>query len=150
MKSAGRKLLGVAAGLVLFQVLTAFWVAYEIPNRLGLRVSGIFLPMVVWPGFYSPNAQLEWKNKVTLLSGNLKIDYNLLPLIKRRSIRVKISGKNIAARLQGDWAKMQGVESISIDRFDADIEVAPEGLGEIYKVIAQSPSFQFRIQKNEV
>ena len=139
----------VLAAVILFQVLAAFWVSYEIPRRLNLKVSGVFLPLVVWPGYYSPNARLEWKNKVTLLSGNLKIEYNLVPLLLRRSIRIKVSGKNISARLQGSWARMQGVENISIDDLVADVEVAPEGLGEIYKVKAQSPTFQFRIEKNE-
>jgi hypothetical protein len=148
-RGAGPLAVKILLGLFLFQVLTAFWVSYEIPRRLNLKVSGFFLPLVVWPGYYSPNARLEWKNKVTLLSGNLKIDYNLVPLLIRRSIRIKVSGKNISARLQGDWARMQGVENISIDNLVADIEVAPKGLGEIYKVIAQSPTFQFRIEKNE-
>lgn len=147
----GRLLRGavkILGAVILFQFLTAFWVSYEIPRRLNLKVDGIFLPLVVWPGYYSPNARLEWKNKVTLLSGNLKIDYNLVPLLLRRSIRIKVSGKNISARLQGDWARMQGVENISIDDLIADIEVAPHGLGEIYKVKAHSPSFQFRIEKS--
>ena len=46
-------------------------------------------------------------------------------------------------------AKLQGVETISIEDLIADIEVAPQGLGEIYRVKAQSPSFQFRIEKTE-
>ena len=53
------------------------------------------------------------------------------------------------ATLHGEWAKMQGVENVQIDRLDADVEVASQGLGEIYRVIAQSPSFQFRIEKTE-
>jgi hypothetical protein len=146
---AGRLLAGVLGGFLLLQALAGFWVAWEIPRRLELRVSGMFLPLVVFPGFYAPNAKLEWKNKVTLLSGNLKIDYNLLPLMNRRSIRIKVSGENISARLQGEWARMQGVEDVKIDRLSADIEVAPEGLGEIYHVKAESPTFQFRIEKTE-
>jgi hypothetical protein len=149
-KKMGRVSSALVKGLAVylaFQLLAGFWVGREIPRRLDLKVTGTFLPLPFWPGFYSPRAGLEWKNKVTLLSGNLKIDYNLFPLLWRRSIRIKISGKNISARLQGEWARMQGVENIAIDRLDADIEVAPKGLGEIYRVIAQSPTFQFRIEK---
>ena len=143
----GRWAAGVAVSIFLFQILTGLWVSYEVPRRLDLKVSGFFLPLGVWPGYYSPHARFEWKNKVTLLSGNLKIDYNLFPLFVRRSIRLKVSGKNISARLQGDWARMQGVENILLDEFVADVEVAPKGLGEIYKVKAQSPTFRFRIEK---
>lgn len=149
MGKTGRLIVGVAAAFFFLQILSAFWVSQEIPRRLGLKVSGTFWPLVVWPGFYSPNARLDWKNKVTLLSGSLKINYNLMPLVLRRSIRIQVSGKNISARLQEDWARMQGVENISVDEFVADVEVAPQGLSEIYRVKATSPSFQFRIEKTE-
>lgn len=135
------------AGYFILQFSMGLWVAREVPGRLGLQVTGTFWPGVVSPSFHSADARLVWKNKVTLLSGNVKIDYNLLPLLWKHTIRLRISGKNISARLQGDWAKMQGVENIRIDQLDADVEVAAQGLGEIYFVNAESPSFQFRIQK---
>lgn len=150
MGKTGRLVLRAAAAFILLQIFSAFWVSQEIPRRLGLKANGIFWPLIVWPGFYSPHARLDWKNKVTLLSGSLKIDYNLIPLFLRRSIRIHVTGKNISARLQGDWASMQGVEHITIDEFLADVEVAPHGLSEIYRVKATSPSFQFRIEKTEI
>ncbi len=139
--------LSFVLGFFILQFATGFWVSREVPGRLGLKVTGNFWPGAVSPTFFSSDARLEWKNKVTLLSGNLKIDYNLLPLLWKHTIRLRVSGKNISARLQGDWAKMQGVENIRIDQLDADVEVAAQGLGEIYFVRAESPTFQFRIQK---
>ena len=106
-------------------------------------------PILFRPAVQSKNLQLEWKNRITLLSGNLKIVYNVVPFVVRNHIRIKITGKNIHAKLSGRWAKMEGVEDIMIDTLDADVAVAPQGLGEIYYVHAQSPTFQFHIRKSE-
>ncbi len=131
------------------QLLTGFWVMRQLRKRLDLKISGTFWPIPLLPSFFSTDARFEWKNKVTLLSGNVKIDYNVIPSVTNHSIRVKIHGKDIHAVLGGDWAKMQGVENIKIDTFDADVDVARKGLGEIYSVRAESPSFHFVIQRNE-
>lgn len=130
------------------QLFTGFLVIHQIQRRLEIKITGTFWPVPLLPSFFSSNARFEWKNKVTLLSGNVKIDYNVLPWVTKNSIRVKIKGRNIKARLAGDWSKMQGVEEIEVDTFEADVDVARKGLGEIYTVRADSPSFHFGIQRN--
>ena len=142
-----RPVLSAVLFVFLVQLLSGIWVSYELQRRLDLRVKGTFWPIPFLPSFYSHPARLEWKNRITLLSGSVKIDYNLLPLVIKNSIRVKVTGKNIRARLSGEWAKMEGVQDATIDRLDADLEIAPRGVGEIYFVNVQSPSFQFHIQR---
>lgn len=123
---------------------------FQVKNRLGLKVSGGSLqPVPFWPAFQSRDLQVEWKNRITLLSGNLKIVYNVVPFVVRNHIRIRLTGKNIRAKLSGSWAKIEGVEDVVIDTLDVDVEVAPQGLGEIYFVHAQSPTFQFHIRKSE-
>lgn len=133
----------------LFQLLAGFWVSRQIRKRLDLQITGTFWPVPLVPSFFSRDAKLIWKNRITLLSGNVKIDYNVLPLFVNNTIRIQIHGKNITAKLSGDWQKLQGVQDITVDRFEADIAVARKGLGEIYFVSAESPSFQFHIQRTD-
>lgn len=132
----------------LLQFLTGLVVMRQIQKRLEIEIGGIFWPVPLAPSFFSSDARFEWKNKVTLLSGNVKIDYNAFPWVTRNTIRIKIKGRNIKARLAGDWSKMQGVEQITVDTFEADVDVARKGLGEIYLVRAESPSFHFEIKRN--
>lgn len=132
------------------QILLGKILLSQVQKRLGLTVrSGNLQPLPFQPAFQSRDLQLEWKNRITLLSGNLKIGYNVVPFVVRNHIRIRVTGKNIRAKLSGSWAKMEGVEDIVIDSLDADVEVAPQGLGEIYFVHAQSPTFQFHIRKSE-
>lgn len=133
----------------LFQLLAGFLVARQIRKRLDLQITGTFWPVPLLPSFFSRDAKLIWKNRITLLSGNVKIDYNILPLFVNNNIRIQIHGKNISAKLSGEWARLQGVQDIVVDDFEADIAVAKKGLGEIYFVSAESPSFQFHIQRTE-
>jgi hypothetical protein len=137
--------------LVLFvgQLGLGYWVARQIQKRLEVHLNGHFYPVPLAPSFFSQHAALDWKNRVTILSGKLKIDYNLFPLITHNSIRIHVRGKNIRAKLSGDWARMEGVENIQVDTFEADLEIGRKGLGEIDEVHAESPSFQFHISKNK-
>lgn len=126
----------------------SIWIQQEIQKRLEIRLTGNFWPLPLLPSVVGDPAGLEWKNRVTILSGKLKIDYNVFPLLFQNSIRIQITGKNLQARLFGDWAKLQGVENIQIDHLDADLEIVKKGLGEVYEVHAESPSFHFVIEKN--
>lgn len=132
----------------LLQFLTGLLVMRQIQRRLEIKISGLFWPVPLSPTFFSSDARFEWKNKVTLLSGNVKIDYNALRWVTQNTIRIKIKGRNIKAKLAGDWLRMQGVEEITVDTFEADVDVARKGLGEIYLVRADSPSFHFAIERN--
>lgn len=141
-------LTAAAVLIALLQFLTGWIVLKQLERRLELKVAGTFWPIPLQPSFFSSDARFEWKNKVTLLSGSVKIDYNVFPWIAKNSIRIKIKGNSIRALLGGEWARLQGVEKIRVDEFDADVEVAKDGLGEIYLVRAESPSFHFHIQQN--
>ncbi len=123
-------------------------VAIAIQHRLKLEVRGSYLPVPFFPAFYLRGANFSWREKVTLVSGNLKVHYSPVALLLGR-VRTQISGKDLRIRLEGDWAKMQQVESVTLNSFEADLEIGPEGIREIYLLDAYSPEFQFRIHQNK-
>lgn len=135
----------VMAGFILSSGL---WVAFAIQHRLKLEVHGSYLPVPFFPAFYLRDANFSWKGKVTLVSGNLKVHYSPVALLLGR-VRTQISGKDLRIRLEGDWAQMQQVESVTLKKFEADLEIGPEGVREIYLLDAYSPEFQFRIHQNK-
>ncbi len=145
-----KKTLSVLTAVALIAGLlmsSGVWVAFAIQHRLKLNVHGTYLPVPFVPAFYVRGANFSWREKVTLVSGNLKVHYSPIALLAGR-VRTKISGQNLRIRLEGDWARMQQVEDVTLKTFKADLEIGPGGIREIYLLDAYSPEFQFRIHQN--
>jgi len=137
------------ATLCVTSSLLGVWARHKIEKRLKIETAGKFIPTFMATSFYLKDAHFDWDDKVQFLSGDLKVDFDLLSIFKEK-MRVRFSANNIAVKLIGDWAKTQGVGDIFLDHFDADMELGPKGkLSEIYSVNADSRKFQFHIKKSE-
>ncbi len=115
------------------------WVKQEIERRLTMDIQGVF-----WPGFFRPSFELKkanfiWQDKVKVLSGNLKIDYDPISLLNHRRIRVRMEGRDLSAVLLGKWAETQGVQDLKFHDFFADFEIGEKGLEEVNALKAHSP-----------
>ena len=153
LRLAGRKIL---FGFIFFLILITFgpmaaglWVKHEIERHMKMPVTGTYVPLPLQPAFILRNVHFEWKNKVELLSGDLRVDYRPVSLLPGIPLRVRLSSAKIAARLAGDWARTEGVQDIILNRFEADLSFGRKGIREIYGVEASSPQFQFRIRNSE-
>lgn len=136
---------------VIFFVLSAagLWVQRELGTRLKIQIQGRFEPVALFPSFYLRDLQFTWKEKVKLTSGDLKVNYRLGRLLERNGLGVELEGKNLEVEFLDKWAKLQGVEKVTLQSFYADLELGPEGLREVYSLDARAPSFQFRIRRTE-
>ena len=127
----------------------SYAVSTLLQHRLGIRVTGNFIPSLFVPNFSMKNASFEWKDKVQLVSGDLKVEYRPLSLLPWKRLRIRLSGKGFHVNLLGSWAKMQGVQNAVVDSFGADFEMDAREIREIYLLDAQSKAFQFHIQQSE-
>lgn len=144
-----RSLLVLLVILMLAPAAVGLWVYGAIQHRMNLDFKGTFVPTVLQPVFYLRNARFEWQDKVRFVSGTLKVEYDPLSLIRRNPIRLKLQGQNIEIEFLGDWAEIQGVENVTLDEFRVDFGVSPDGIREIYFLDAQSPVFQFHVEKSK-
>lgn len=124
-------------------------VSHLIQRRLDLKVEGIFVPIPFFPAFYLRDARFHWKDRVELLSGDLKVDYDPASFVAGRILRVRLSGNHLEIRLLGRWAELEDTEHAQVDQFHAGLGFGPQGLEEIDSVRLQSPTFQFQIRKTE-
>ena len=116
-------------------------------ERMNLKIHGIFLPVFFLPTFYLQNTSLEWDQHVKVISGTLRVDYDLFSFLPGDGLSVRLSGKKLSVELLGDWAAMEGVRSAQIDRFEAKFKLGKEGIREIDYFTAESPAFQFRLKR---
>lgn len=135
--------------VAVFFSLGGMWVQFQIQKRIHLELRGNFAPVFFRPSFYLRNAHVEWKRKVELESGTLKVEYNPVSLLTGKYLRVKLSGENLPIQFLGEWAQMQGIQKVTLKNFDADLELDASGIREIFYLNAESPGFQFHIKKSE-
>ncbi len=115
------------------------WVRQEIEHRLAIKVEGILWPVFFQPSFELKTAHFTWPDRLKLISGDLKIDYDLISLLNQRRIRVKISGRDLQTSLLGEWAESQGLKDLKFNDFFADFEIGKQGLEEVNVLKAHSP-----------
>lgn len=145
--------LAIAFTILLFTLvppIAGFWVSKELGRRLKLEVTGKYKPVLFSTSFKLQDARIDWKNRVQLKNGNLRIGYSLGTLLRHGRLRIRLQGKQLPIELLGDWAKIQGVNAVTLDSLDADLELDCEGLREIHEIHANSSKFQFHIQKSGV
>ena len=129
--------------------VAGFWVRSKIEHCLKTQIAGTYVPRWFRPSFTLRNVRFEWKQKVEFVSGDLRVDYRPWSLISGGPLRVRLSSGKLGVRLKGEWARLEGVEDLSLDRFEADLGFGREGIREIYGVEALSPRFQFHIKNSE-
>ncbi len=117
-------------------------------HRLKIEGSAEYRPEWFRPSYELRNAQVVWRERVKILSGSVRVEYDLLSVLGG-VLRVRISGRGVQARLLGEWAKIQGVEETPVESFYAQLGVGREGLRAVEEVDVRSPAFQFRIRKSE-
>jgi hypothetical protein len=125
--------------------ILGLWVKQELENRMKTEIQGRFSPVYFQPTFYLQDVHLKWKDKVEVLSGDLKVDYDLFSLLGGNSLRVKISGQNISTKLLGDWSQMGAPEQVEFENVYADLGFGRKGLQQIYGLSAKSPVWNFEI-----
>lgn len=133
---------------VLFQTGSGYWVKFQIEKKLNLSVGGDHRPDFSRPSFRIENLKMSYQEYFEVLSGDLKIRYNLLPLTPDL-LHVWIHGENLKGRVKGKLAQIPGGdEEIKFDRFEVEIKLTPQGVMLIAADI-HSSVFQFKIQKSE-
>lgn len=141
-------LLAVFTFWVLFQFVSGYWVQAKIEKKLNLNIQGDHRADFLRPSFRIENLRMSYQNYFEVVSGNLKVRYNLLPLTPDL-LHVWIKGDELKGRVKGKLAQIPGAdEDIKFDRFEIEIKIAPQGIMLIAADI-QSSVFQFKIQKSE-
>lgn len=149
--------LGAAAGILFLALGIAgsapWWLGglarKAVERSLEIRLEGTLEPVFLKPAFHLRGAGFTWNGRVRLISGDLSVSYDPFFLLKRGNLRVKISGEALQIRLEGDWARLQGVTDAKLDRLTADLGLDRSGVREIYEIDAKSSQFQFQILKSE-
>ena len=120
-----------------------------IQHRLKIKMEGRFVPQIAKTSFYLKDAYFQWEDKVRFENGDLRVDYSPVSFLNPNGLRIRLSGKNLQVHLLGDWAKMEGVERATLEKFNADFSLGRKGLNEIYWVQVDSRAFQFQLKKSE-
>ena len=126
-----------------------FWVWQEVQGRMGVKISGRYSPVLFSFSFILHGARFEWDEKVKFISGDLKVDFEPLSLLSGSLLRIRLQSQNSEIELLGEWAELEGVRRVKLDRVEAHLGLAREGLRDIYFLDVRSPSLQFHLQESE-
>jgi hypothetical protein len=141
-------LAGVLAGAAIPPV--SGWIVFkEIQHRLKFKVAGRFCPSYFFAGFFVEDASFVWEDRVELLSGSVKVEYNPVSVFTGELLRVKITSRGAQVRLIGEWSRTQGVGRAAIDFVNAELGLGRKGIREIDAVDVRSPAFRFEIKNAE-
>ena len=123
-----------------------FWVYRELQSRLRIRMGGQYIPSVFIPAFEVRHGTFIWKDRVQLVNGNFKVQFDPLTLVSRQGIRIILTSTASEIKLLGSWAFEEGVEYAKVDSVLADILLGRRGLTGINEVEVRSQSFQFSLK----
>lgn len=138
--------------LVFFTVLGAvslglnFWVYTELQSRLKIRMDGQYIPALFIPSFEVRHGNFTWEDRVELVDGNFKVQFDPLTLVSQQGIRIIMTSRASKIRLLGSWAEQEGIESATVDSLVADILLGRRGLAGINEIEVHSQSFQFSLK----
>lgn len=133
---------------IFFQAVAGYWVQFQVEKKLNLKIGGDHRPDFARPSFRVENLKMTYREYFEVLSGNLKVRYNILPLTPDL-LHVWIDGHELTGRLKGKLAAMPGAsETVTFDRFKVEIKLAPQGIRLIAADI-HSSVFEFKIQKSK-
>lgn len=148
-----RRILKFVLGFFLFAAvifpLAGFWVRREVERRMKVEIGGTYVPVPFAPSFYLRDSRFKWDEKVKLISGDLKVDFNPLSIFLGGLLEIQLTSSGPEIELLGEWAELQGVRRLRLDHVKAHLGLAAGGVREIYSLHAASPVFQFHIQKSE-
>ncbi len=123
-----------------------FWVYHELQARLKIRMSGQYIPSLFTPAFEVRHGAFTWKDRVQLVDGNFKVQFDPLTLVSQQGIRIIMTSTASKIKLLGSWALQEGVEKALVDSIVADILLGRRGLTGINEVEVLSKSFQFSLK----
>ncbi|MCM8775063.1 MAG: hypothetical protein NC930_01720 [Candidatus Omnitrophica bacterium] len=131
------------------QMVLDYWIYYEFQRRLEIQIRGMFLPAVLLPSFQIRNVRLQWREKAEVFSGDVRVSYEPLFFLNRKSLRVRVFGQSLGARVLGKWAEEAGREPFIISNFYVDFILGSHGIRQINALDVSSPKFQFHIRESE-
>lgn len=147
---SGRWLFFIAWGALLLVLLNTgigFWTLKRLERKARTPIQGIFLPHLMRPAFTLKNSNLAWRDRFTVLSGRLDVQYDPASSLFSRKLRVQVSGKEIILRLGEKWAGMEGLGEVKVDRFEADFAISDSGDPEIFSLNVNSPELEFHFSE---
>ena len=133
-----------AAWMVLCGALTGF-VFLSIQKYMGTRVHGFFLPSLSGSSFSLKGARFHWPDKLEFLSGDLRVDYNLLAFVFQGESRVQLSSRDAVIQLIGKWGKEYS-DTLSVSTLFADVVFSRGGVKEVHTIKILSPQFHLELQ----
>ncbi len=135
--------------ILLLPAASGYWIRLELEKRTEMEIGGTYIPRLIFPSFFLRDAHFAWDDKVKLVSGHLKVDYDLFSLLSGRPLRVTLTSSNLTIKLLGEWADMEGISDVQLDRFYADLAFDGDGLREVFQVHAESPTLQFHFGESK-
>jgi hypothetical protein len=147
-KSLTAFFLGFFVVVMNFPTLMGFWIKHKLEECMRMKISGSWTPVFFQPSFGLRDVHFTWEDKVEVISGNLKVDYDLISL-SRKELRLKLSSNDLLAELLGEWAEREGVQKLKVQRFYADLTFGQDGLKEIFSLEVKSPSLELRFQGSQ-
>ena len=132
---------------VSFQAVSGYWVQSQVEHKLKFKIRGEHCLDFASPSFRIQNLAMSYQDYFEVLSGDLKIRYNLLPLTPDL-LHVWIHGENLKGKLKGKLAAMpDGNKEVTFDRFEVELKLVPRGVLLVAADI-HSSVFEFKIQKS--
>ncbi len=148
-KNILKKLLSVLAFFLALSVLSLgvnYWAYVEIQKRLKVQMHGKYVPNILIPSFEVRAANFIWEDKVQLLAGDFKVNFDPLSMVSQRGLRIVVTSKGSQIKFLGSWALQEGIENATVDSMVADIVLGRRGLAGINEIEVLSPSFQFSLK----
>lgn len=128
-------------------VASGFWVLKRLERRAKTPIRGEFFPAFLNFAFTLEKLQLDWRGDFQVISGKVRVEYDLLSLVPGRRLRVRIRGEGLGVRLPNPLAESAGTREVKISRVDLEIAFSKEGPPEIYLLKVDSPELQFNLVK---
>jgi hypothetical protein len=123
-----------------------FWVYQELQSRLKIRMGGQYIPAVFIPAFEVRHGTFTWEDRIQLVDGNFKVQFDPLTLVSRQGIRIIMTSTASRIKLLGSWAEREGIKNATVDSLVVDILLGRHGLTGINEVEVRSQSFQFSLK----
>lgn len=134
--------------VLLLPMVASYWVRGLLEQSLKTEIHARVLPVPATTQFFLKDASLDWGEKVKLVSGDLKVTYFPLRLLRGEPLVVEIYGENLNVVLLGEWAKEYNVEQVMFRVVDFKFALGEQGFQRIYRFKADSPIIKLSIEES--
>ncbi len=128
---------------------SGFWVLKRLERRAHTPIRGEFFPSFLNLAFTLKNPELDWRGDFQVLSGKVRVEYDLLSLVPGRRLRVRVKGEELGVRFPNQLAGSAEMREVKINQVHAHLAFSKEGPPEIFLLKVDSPELRFHLVKED-